>query len=99
MLLVLDEVFRAGDRPGAAEEGEVRTHTATFRNSGGVSRRAFLTSIFAAVVIAIGSMLVVDRTWQRQADEAFTSPTSVRIPSHGDTHNLVGKGWFSAKDH
>ncbi len=56
--------------------------------------RAFLTSIFAAVVIAIGSMLVVDRTWQRQADEAFTSPTSVRIPSHGDTHNLVGKGWF-----
>jgi hypothetical protein len=61
--------------------------------------RAFLTSIFAAVVIAIGSMLVVDRTWQRQADEAFTSPTSVRIPSHGDTHNLVGKGWFSAKDH
>jgi hypothetical protein len=61
--------------------------------------RAFLTSIFAAVVIAIGSMLVVDRTWQRQADEAFTSPTSVRIPSHGDTHNLVGKGWSSAKDH
>jgi hypothetical protein len=33
------------------------------------------------------------------ADQAFTSPTSVRIPSHGDTHNLVGKTWFSGKDH
>ena len=61
--------------------------------------RVFLTAISAAIVIAIGSMLIVDQTWQRQADEAFTSPTSVRIPDHGSTHNLVGKSWFSAKDH
>jgi hypothetical protein len=60
--------------------------------------RVFLTSVFAAIVIAGGAMLVLDQSWQ-QADEAFTSPTSVRIPSHGDTHNLVGKTWFSGKDH
>jgi hypothetical protein len=61
--------------------------------------RVFLMSISAAVIIAIGSMLVVDQVWQQQADQAFASPTSVRIPSHGNTHNLVGKSWFSGKDH
>ena len=60
--------------------------------------RVFLTSILAAIIIAGGAMLVLDQSWQ-QADQAFTSPTSVRIPSHGDTHNLVGKTWFSGKDH
>jgi len=60
--------------------------------------RVFLTSVFAAIVIAGGAILVLDQSWQ-QADQAFTSPTSVRIPSHGDTHNLVGKTWFSGKDH
>jgi hypothetical protein len=58
----------------------------------------FLTSAFAAIVIAGGAMLVQDQSWQ-QADQAFTSPTSVRMPSHGNTHNLVGKTWFSGKDH
>jgi hypothetical protein len=60
--------------------------------------RVFLTSVIAAIVIAAGAMLVLDQWWQ-QADQAFTSPTSVRIPSHGNTHNLVGKTWFSAKEH
>jgi hypothetical protein len=60
--------------------------------------RVFLTSVFAAIVIAGGAMLVLDPWWQ-QADQAFASPTSVRIPIHGDTHNLVGKSWFSGKDH
>jgi len=60
--------------------------------------RVFLTSGFAAIIIAGGAMLVLDQSWQ-QADQAFTSPTSVRLPSHGDTHNLVGKTWFSGKDH
>jgi hypothetical protein len=60
--------------------------------------RVFLTSVFAAIIIAGGAMLVLDQSWQ-QADQAFTSPTSVRLPSHGDTHNLVGKTWFSGKDH
>ena len=60
--------------------------------------RVFLTSVLAAIIIAGGAMLVLDQSWQ-QADQAFTSPTSVRIPSHGDTHKLVGKTWFSGKDH
>ena len=60
--------------------------------------RVFLTSVLAAIIISGGAMLVLDQSWQ-QADQAFTSPTSVRIPSHGDTHNLVGKTWFSGKDH
>jgi hypothetical protein len=60
--------------------------------------RVFLTSVFAAIVIAGAAMVVLDQSWQ-QADQAFVSPTSVRIPSHGDTHNLVGKSWFSGKDH
>jgi hypothetical protein len=60
--------------------------------------RVFLTSVLAAIIISGGAMLVLDQSWQ-QADQAFTSPTSVRIPSHGNTHNLVGKTWFSGKDH
>ena len=60
--------------------------------------RVFLTSVLAAIIISGGAMLVLEQSWQ-QADQAFTSPTSVRIPSHGDTHNLVGKTWFSGKDH
>ena len=61
--------------------------------------RAFFTSVVAAIVIAGGAMLILDEGWQRQADQAFTSPTSVRIPDHGNTHNLVGKSWWSARDH
>jgi len=60
--------------------------------------RVLLTSVLAAIIISGGAMLVLDQSWQ-QADQAFTSPTSVRIPSHGNTHNLVGKTWFSGKDH
>jgi hypothetical protein len=59
----------------------------------------FLTSVSAAIIVAIGSMLLVDQAWQQQADQAFASPTSVRIPSHGNTHNLVGKSWLSSRDH
>ena len=113
MLLVLDEVFRAGDRPGAAEEGEVQTQAGTFRNSGGVSRLPGIgTRLFGphqyqamrpGLIASIGfsrrlqcGVLNIHicsgrhrnridagrhRTWQRQADEAFTSPTSVRIPT------------------
>jgi hypothetical protein len=61
--------------------------------------KAFLTAVAAAVVIAAGAMYALDATWQRRADQAFVSPTSVRIPDHGTTHNLVGKDWYSAKEH
>jgi hypothetical protein len=61
--------------------------------------KPFFASVAAAVVIAAGAMVALDTTWQRQADQAFVSPTSVRLPDHGDIHNLVGKTWYSAKDH
>jgi hypothetical protein len=61
--------------------------------------KAFLTAVAAAVVIAAGAMYTLDATWQRRADQAFVSGTSVRIPDHGTTHNLVGKDWYSAKEH
>ena len=49
--------------------------------------------------IAVGAMYALDATWQRRADQAFVSGSSVRIPDHGTTHNLVGKDWYSAKEH
>jgi hypothetical protein len=61
--------------------------------------KAFFASVTAALVIAIGAVYALDLTWQRRADQAFISPTSVRIPDHGETHNLVGKDWYSAKEH
>jgi hypothetical protein len=60
--------------------------------------RAFLTSVVASAAIAIVAMLALDQVWQ-PADEAFTSKPTVRLPSHGNTHNLVGSDWYSAKNH
>lgn len=61
--------------------------------------KAFFTAVTAAVVIAAGAMYALDATWQLRTDQAFVSGTSVRIPDHGTTHNLVGKDWYSAKEH
>jgi len=59
----------------------------------------FLISAVSAVVLAIGSMFILDQLVQRNADQAFGASASVRLPSHGNTHNLVGRDWYSAKDH
>ncbi len=61
--------------------------------------KVFFASVAAAAVIAIGAMYALDAIWQRPADQAFASVSSVRIPDHGTTHNLVGKDWSSARDH
>ena len=61
--------------------------------------KIFLGAAAVALVVAIGAVYVLDSSLQLQADQAFMSPTSVRIPSHGTTHNLVGKDWYSAKEH
>lgn len=60
--------------------------------------RAFFAAVSAAVVVALGSALILDKVSQR-ADQEFNSSTSVRIPDHGSTHNLVGKSWWSGRDH
>lgn len=62
--------------------------------------RSFLTSVLAAIVVAAGAMFLLETSWQRRADQAFTSTSaSVRLPDHGNTHNLVGQNWFSPRDH
>lgn len=61
--------------------------------------KTFAASIVVAIVFAVGAMYALDETWQRRADQAFVSPTSVRVPEHGNTHNLVGKDWYSSRDH
>lgn len=60
--------------------------------------RVFLTSVFAAIVVA-GTAMYVLASWQRLADNAFTSPTNVRMTHEESGHNLVGKDWLSASDH
>jgi hypothetical protein len=42
-------------------------------------------------------MHLLDSISQRQIGQAFGSPSSVRIPDHGTTHNLVGKEWCSPR--
>jgi hypothetical protein len=59
---------------------------------------SFATAVVVAIGLAIGGMYLLDKL-QLRADEAFYYPTSVRIPTHGNTHNLVGKDWYSAKEH
>jgi hypothetical protein len=61
--------------------------------------KVYVASVVVAVIIAGGAMYGLDRAWQLPADQAFNSPTSVRIPDHGTTHNLVGKDWYSASEH
>ena len=56
--------------------------------------RVFLTSVFAAIIIAGGAMLVLDQSWQ-QADQAFTSPTpseSWRYPQSRREDLVLGQG-------
>jgi hypothetical protein len=57
--------------------------------------QVFFASVVPAILIAATGMIVLDQVWQRQADEAFSVPASVRIPSHGTTHNLVSQDWNS----
>jgi hypothetical protein len=59
---------------------------------------AFLTAAVVAIVIAIGAAFVLESSVQVQADQALVTTSGARIPDHGDTHNLVGKGWFSPRD-
>ena len=61
--------------------------------------RIFIISAMAILVLALGSMFILDEAMQRNVDEAFSSATSVRLPDHGNTHNLVGRDWYSAKEH
>jgi hypothetical protein len=60
--------------------------------------RVFLTSVIAATASALIAASIL-RPLSQPADQAFSSSTSVRLPSHGNTHNLVGSDWYAAKEH
>jgi hypothetical protein len=55
--------------------------------------RAFVVSVAAAIVVAVGAMYALDGAW-RPADKAFTT-SGARI-TH-ESHNLVGKDWYSSE--
>lgn len=61
--------------------------------------KIFVTALLLATVLALGFSYALDWSWQHRADEHFASTTGVRLPSHGNTHNLVGKDWLLAKEH
>ena len=61
--------------------------------------RVYLASAVAVLFLATASMFVLDRAVQRNADQMFMSPSSVRLSDHGNTHNLVGRDWYSARSH
>ena len=60
---------------------------------------SFVTALIAAAALALAFDYALDARWQHSVDEAFASSTGVRLPAHGTTHNLVGKDWYSAKEH
>jgi hypothetical protein len=55
--------------------------------------RAFLSSVAAAVIIAVVAMYALEGAW-RPADQAF-STSGARVSDPGD--NLVGKDWYSSR--
>lgn len=61
--------------------------------------KVFVTALLLGTVLAVAFGYALDTMWQQQADQHFASTTGVRLPSHGSTHNLVGKDWLLAKQH
>lgn len=60
--------------------------------------RAFVISVVAVLILAIVSFYVLNE-WQRSAYQTFVSPPNVRLSDEEAGHNLVGKDWYSAKEH
>jgi hypothetical protein len=58
--------------------------------------RAFLSSVAAAIIVAVGAMYALDGVW-RPSDKAYSSPTGARVSYDNDNHNLVGKDWYSSR--
>lgn len=61
--------------------------------------KSFIGAIVATVIVAVGAMYALDFQIQQRADSAFALAHSVRLPEHGNIHNLVGKTWLNARDH
>ncbi len=59
--------------------------------------RIFILATLAAIVTAIGAMVVLDTMWQQQAYQAFSSPTNVRLSEGAIAHNVVDKDWSAIR--
>jgi hypothetical protein len=55
---------------------------------------AFVSSVAAAVILAVVGMYALDVAW-RPADKAYTT-SGARLTDTG--HNLVGKDWHSSRN-
>lgn len=54
--------------------------------------KTYVTTVIAVVALSAGYAYTLD-AFQRQADEAYSSASSVRLPDHGVITNLVGRDW------
>lgn len=61
--------------------------------------RSFLFGIIGVIALAAVFYLTLETAVQQRADEAYASPSGVRVPVHGQTHNLVGTDWRSSTKH
>lgn len=61
--------------------------------------RPFISAVTFIIALAAVSYLTLETSIQQRADQAYASPSGVRIPVHGQTHNLVGTDWSSSTRH
>jgi hypothetical protein len=60
--------------------------------------RVFAIAVLAIIVIAAASAYVLTRS-QNSVYQVFASQSNVRLSDEEAGHNLVGKEWYSAREH
>ena len=60
--------------------------------------RTFVIAVVAVIVIAVASSYLLN-IWQHSVYQVFTSQSNVRLSDEEVGHNLVGKDWYSAREH
>ena len=60
--------------------------------------RSFIVAVVAVVVIAVASSYLLN-AWQQSVYQVFASQSNVRLSDEEAGHNLVGKDWYSAREH
>lgn len=59
--------------------------------------KAFLLAVLSAAGLALAAGALLE-SFHTRADQAYAT-SSVRLPDHGTTHNLIGRDWSSAREH
>jgi hypothetical protein len=60
--------------------------------------RSFVIAVVAVIVIAVASSYLLN-IWQHSVYQVFASQSNVRLSAEEVGHNLVGKDWYSAREH